>query len=105
MIVGWGPFAVSCVRERTTTDDHERCRSPNDGGTAFRSRSFRERPRRPLVHLVHTGTYLHVIPAMDEHGAQFAATGILGPSPAISGDGVTAAVSTAVTIEVESPLT
>jgi integrase len=41
-------------------------------------------------------TYMHVIPGMDEHGAQVAAAAILGPA--------TASVTTAVTIGADSPL-
>ena len=41
-------------------------------------------------------TYMHVIPGMDEHAAQVAATAILGPA--------TGSVTTAVTIGADSPL-
>ncbi|MCW2718627.1 MAG: integrase family protein [Pseudonocardia sp.] len=41
--------------------------------------------------------YMHVIPGMDEHAAQVAATAILGPA--------VASVTTAVTIRTDSPLT
>jgi len=45
-------------------------------------------------------TYVHVIPGMDEHGAQVAATAILGPAqPAAD-----ASVTTGVTIGADSPL-
>jgi hypothetical protein len=41
-------------------------------------------------------TYMHVIPGMDEHAAQVAATAILGPA--------TGSVTKAVTIGADSPL-
>jgi integrase len=45
-------------------------------------------------------TYMHVIPGMDEHGAQVAAAAILGPAAPNSGDDVT----TTVTIDQQTPL-